>query len=241
MKQVALSVEARSTAGKSSNKVLRRDGKIPGVVYHHGEESKSVALSAKELSQILHSEAGHNALINLTVQGEAARKDPRFVVLKEIQHHPVSGSPIHVDFQQISLTEKTRFTVPVVLKGEAFGVKTEGGVLEAPTREIVIRCLVTQLPEHIDVDITNLKLNGSIHIDEIRLPQGAELMSDGRAVVAHIAAPFVEKPAEEGAAALTEPERIEKAKKEEDGEGAKAGAGEAKAAAPAAKPEDKKK
>lgn len=235
MKQVALSVEARSTAGKSSNKVLRRDGKIPGVVYHRGETSKSVALSAKELSQILHSEAGQNALINLTVQGEAARKDPRLVVLKEVQHHPVSGAPIHVDFQQISLTEKTRFTVPIVLKGDAVGVKTDGGVLEAPTREIVIRCLVTQLPEHIDIDITHLKLNASIHVDEIKLPQGIELMSDGRAVVAHVAAPFVEKPVDETTAGATEPERIEKAKKEVEGEAGKAGAGDAKAAAAPAK------
>jgi large subunit ribosomal protein L25 len=237
MKQVSLSVEARATVGKSSNKVIRRDGRIPGVVYHRGEASKSVSLSSKDLSQILHSEAGQNALINLTVKDEPARKDPRLVVLKEVQHHPVSGAPIHVDFQQISLTEKTRFTVPVVLKGDAVGVKTDGGVLEAPTREIVIRCLVTQLPEHIDVDVTNLKLNQSIHVEEIKLGQGIELMSDPHAVVAHVAAPFVEKPAEEGAAAATEPERIEKPKKDAEGEaGAK---GDAKAAAP--KAEDKKK
>jgi large subunit ribosomal protein L25 len=168
-------------------------------------------------------------------------------VLKEIQHHPVSGAPIHVDFQQISLTEKTRFTVPVVLKGDAVGVKTDGGVLEAPTREIVIRCLVTQLPEHIDVDVTHLKLNQSIHVEEIKLAQGIELMSDPHAVVAHVAAPFVEKPAEEGAAAATEPERIEKAKKEAEGEAgakagdAKAGAKPADAKAAAPKADEKKK
>ncbi len=236
MKQVSLSVEARATSGKSSNKVIRRDGRIPGVVYHRGEASKSVSLSSKELSQILHSDAGHNALINLTVAGEAARKDPRLVVLKEIQNHPVSGHPIHVDFLQISLTEKTRFVVPIVLKGDAVGVKTDGGVLEAPTREIAIRCLVTQLPEHIDVDITNLKLNQSIHVADVKLGQGMELMSDPHAVVAHVAAPFVEKPVDETAAAATEPERIEKPKKEVEGE---AKGGDAKTAAP--KAEEKKK
>lgn len=242
MKQVSLSVEARSSAGKSSNKVLRRDGKIPGVVYHRGDASKSVALSAKELNQILHSEAGQNALINLTVKDEPARKDPRLVVLKEVQHHPVSGAPIHVDFLQISLTEKTRFTVPIVLKGDAVGVKTDGGVLEAPTREIAIRCLVTQLPEHIDIDVTNLKLNQSIHVEEIKLPQGVELLSDPHAVVAHVAAPFVEKPVDETAATATEPERIEKPKKEVEGEAGKAGAAaEAKPAAAAPKAEEKKK
>lgn len=238
MKQVSLSVEARSTSGKSANKAIRRDGKIPGVVYHRGEQSKSVALSSKELSQILHSEAGQNALINLSVKDEPARKDPRLVVLKEVQHHPVSGAPIHVDFLQISLTEKTRFMVPVVLKGEAVGVKTDGGVLEAPIREIAVRCLVTQLPEHIEVDITNLKLNDSIHVSDLKLPAGLELMSDSHAVLAHVAAPFVEKPADETAAAAgTEPERIEKPKKEAEGEAAKGG--EAKAAAP--KAEEKKK
>jgi large subunit ribosomal protein L25 len=239
MKQVSLSVEARSTAGKSSNKVIRRDGRIPGVVYHRGEASASVSLSLKELNHILHSEAGQNALINLSVKDEPARKDPRLVVLKEVQHHPVSGSPIHVDFQQISLTEKTRFTVPVVLKGESIGVKNDGGVLEAPAREIVVRCLVTQLPEHIEVDVTNLKLNQSVHVEELKLPAGLELMSDPHAVVAHVAAPFVEKTAEETAAAAgTEPERIEKPKKEVEGEAAKAG--DAKAA-PAPKAEEKKK
>ncbi|MBP9733545.1 MAG: 50S ribosomal protein L25 [Candidatus Omnitrophica bacterium] len=238
MKQVSLSVEARTTSGKSANKVIRRAGNIPAVVYHHGEVSSSVTVVSKELDQILHSEAGQNALINLTVKDEPARKDPRLVVLKEVQHHPVTGTPIHVDFQQISLTEKTRFVLPVILKGESVGVKTDGGVLEAPIREIAVRCLVTQLPEHIEIDITNLKLNDSIHMSDVKLPEGLEVLTDSHAVLAHVAAPFVEKPVDEAAATSTEPERIEKPKKEVEGEAAKGG--DAKAA-PAPKAEEKKK
>lgn len=229
MARISLNAEKRENTGnKSAIRTMRQLGTVPGVVYHKGDASLAIQLSDKALLEILHTQAGRNALIDLKVSGEKAAKQ-RTVVVKALQQEPVSGRLLHVDFHQISLTEKIKVRVPIVEKGESIGVKNEGGILEAPLRELEIECLPTDIPEHVEVDISNLALNQSIHVRDLVLPPALKILSDSDMVIVQVKLPTVEKPAE-AVEEAKEPEVISEKKKEEE-------AGEA----PAAKGEEPKK
>jgi len=196
----------------------------------------------------LHSKGGRNALINLKI-GTATHP----VLIKEIQRHPITRALWHLDFQRISLKKKIETRVPLHVKGEAPGVKVGGGVLEHLVRELRVRCLPTEIPASIDVDISGLQLNQGIRAKELVLPKGVEILVDADSVIVHVLTVKVveETPAADAAvagAAAAEPEVIKKGKVEEGEEGATpakpgaAPAAGAKAAPPAAgaKPEAKK-
>jgi large subunit ribosomal protein L25 len=242
MKEIILEAEQRSLTTKGAIKSLRRNGRIPAVAYGDGGSPVAVSVDAKAIMAILHSEGGRNALINLKM-GENSHA----VLIKEIQRDPITRLIRHVDFQRISLKQKIETKVPLHVQGEAPGVKLGGGVLEHLVREIRVRCLPTEIPGAVNVDISNLQLNQGIKVKDLTLPPSVEILMDLESVIIHVVAVHVveETPVAEAAAPGAEgaePEVIKKGKTEEEGaEGAAAPAGEKKAAASApAKPEAKK-
>ena len=240
MKTVPLKAGLRQQKGKQAVKKIRAQKRIPAVVYGSGIKATSIEVSADEFARVIHTRAGENVVIQLTVSGP--KNLEKTVVIKEIQHDPVTDGIEHVDFNAISLTEKSKVKVPLHVKGEAPGVK-EGGVLDVVHHEIEVECLPTDIPEGFHADISALQIGDSIHIREIKFPAGVEPQFPPDEVVVAVHAPKAEEvPAVEEAQA--EPELIAKEKKEEGEEAAPAAAapaaptppaGEAKKSAPEAK------
>lgn len=177
MEQIQLKAVLREGTGKEAAKKLRGTGFVPAVVYHRGEEAVSIALVDKEITRIVNNAAGENILINLTIEKEKKPRN-RPVLIKEIQQDPVKRSILHVDFNEISLTEKIMVEVEVLAQGEAIGVKQEGGMLDHPTRTLKIQCLPTDIPKHIDVDVSGLALNQSIHVRDLKVSEKIKVLSD---------------------------------------------------------------
>jgi large subunit ribosomal protein L25 len=185
-----LSAEQRSATGKGANRKLRVAGQIPAVIYGKGRDTQSVALDPKALASLLHaSDAGLNTLIDLSVAG---RTDT--VLVKELQRHPVSGSYLHVDFFQVDLTQTITVSVPIHLVGKARGVEF-GGILDHPLRELEVECLPRAIPESIEVDVSGLEVGDSIHVSDLRLPEGVEVMTDPELPVASVVLPAAEEEA----------------------------------------------
>ena len=216
MEQVKLSASKRASFGKGHARRLRRKGLIPAIFYGHAEESIPLEVSAMELRKVLSTEAGENVIIDLKIKSNG-RESSRTVILKEKQLHPVRREILHVDLYQISLEEKLTATVPIEVVGESPGVK-KGGILEHGLWEIEVRCLPTQIPDHIQADTSNLEIGDILHLGDLASPEEVEILGDKDQVVLVIAVPRVveeEKievaPVEEEA----EPEVISKGKEEE--------------------------
>ena len=214
----------REGRGKNEGNRLRASGKIPAVVYGSRKEGKApegvaVAVDPKQLLRILHSESGANTLINLKVDGSEAR-----VMVKEYQLDPITHALLHADFYQLAMDKAITVTVPIVLKGEPRGVKVQGGLLDFVTRDIQVQCLPTDIPEHIDVDVTELLLNQSIRLRDLSQSGKWKAVSDAETMIAHVVVPKAEEAATtataEGAApaaaAGAEPEVIKKGKEEKE-------------------------
>jgi large subunit ribosomal protein L25 len=217
MEQIEINVEQRAPGDKSLLRRMRRTGLIPAVVYHKGEKTVPIQVTESDFWKVLHSEAGRNSLINLKVKDE--KKKQRTVVVKDIQSHPVTGQVRHVDFHEISLKEKIVVNVPVVERGDAPGVKNDGGVLETPLRELQVECLPTEIPEHIEIDVSKLNINEAIHVKNLIVPSNIKLLNDSDMVVVHVVPPAKEISAETPEGEAKEPEVIGE-KKEEGEEGA---------------------
>jgi len=233
MEELFLDAEIREEIGKGKVHGLREKGFVPAVVYADGKSALSLKLSHRQLVQLIHHHRIEGVIINLNIKDDKKQKS-RPCLIKEIQHDPVHGEIVHVDFNQISLTKAIKVNIPVAVKGEAIGVKQEGGSLEHVLWDIEIECLPTSIPKDIEIDITQLKMGESIHIKDVIVPQGVKILNDPGAIVLSVIAPMKEEaPVEavEGEAKL-EPEVI-KEKKEVPGE---AGAEEGKEA----KKEEKK-
>ena len=225
MKQ-ELTVQRRSAVGKRRVRRARHEGWVPGILYGKGTEPLTVSVNQRELGKTLHSKRGEHALLTLRLSDQEAWETP--VLIKSVQHHPVDGRVLHVDFQAIVMTERLRVKVPLVLKGEPIGVKQEGGILEHFLREIEVECLPAEIPASVEFDVSALSIGATIHVRDLTPPGNAKVTSDPAGVVASIQKPKEEKP-EETAAALTEPEVIREKKEEEPAaEAAKDDAGEAK-------------
>ncbi len=214
MEQIALKASLREGNGKQNSIKVRKQGLVPGIVYHRGEDSVSISLVEKDLLKILRSAAGENVLISLTVDG--SKKKARPVLIKEIQHHPVKRNVLHVDFNEISLSEKITVDVEVVAQGEPIGVKQEGGILEHVLREVKVQCLPTDIPKHIDVDVTGLKLNTSVHVRDLVLSDKVKVLTDGDALLFQVKTP-VEQKIEEAVPGETKEVEVIREKKDEPG------------------------
>ena len=222
--EATLQAEKRDGRGKNEARRLRANGRIPAVVYGT-EKNKATEISVdpKVLSRILHSESGVNTLIGLEGAGLATGGR---VLVKEYQLDPIDHRLLHADFYAVAMDKKLTLTVPVVLKGEPKGVKQQGGIVDFVNREIEVEVLPADIPEHIDIDISELMLHQGIRVRD--LPQDAKwkAISDAEMMIVHVVTVKAEAepaPAEGAAAAATpatpaEPEVIKKGKKEEDEE-----------------------
>jgi len=211
----------REGRGKNEANRLRASGKIPAVVYGTASNGKTpegvaVTVDPKTLLRILHSESGANTLITLSLDGGQSR-----VMVKEYQLDPTTHHLLHADFYQLAMDKAITVTVPILIKGEPKGVKLQGGLLDFVTRDIQVECLPTNIPEHIDVDVTELMLHGSIRVRELAVDPKWKAVTDGETMLVHVVLPKVEEaPAATtevapvvGAAA--EPEVIKKGKTDE--------------------------
>jgi len=240
MEKIVLKAEAREATGKKVAKDLRSKGLIPANVYKGGKGATSLQVAAGDLSEVLRTKAGENVIITLKISGEGSQKD-KTVVIKEIQREPIKNRILHVDFNEISLTEAIKVNVPLVSHGDPVGVKVDGGVLEHVMRELQVECLPTAIPEKLEVEVAELKIGDSIFVKDIKAPEGVKILNDGELIAMIVKPPKVEAPKEEVAEAVAEPELIRKKKEEEELSGEEGAAAPAKEAEkPAAKKEEKK-
>ena len=193
----------------------------------------SLEVERKAIEDLIHHSATENLLVDLTVDKDA--KPKRLALVKDVQHYSLTGKLLHIDFQEISETEKVTVMVSVETTGEAVGVKTGGGVLEHVLHKVKVRCLPKDLPEVILVDVTALEVGKAIHIGEIKAPEGVEILGDKHLSVLAVKAPVTEAQEAAAEAAATTTGEVEMIKeKKEEGDAAKA------PAAAAAKTDDKK-
>ncbi len=227
-----LDAKKRDSRGKNEARRLRVSGRIPAVVYgarKAGEvpEGVPVAVDPKEVLRILHSESGANTLINLTLDGGESR-----VMVREYQLDPVTHQLLHADFYQLAMDRAIEVSVPIVVKGEPAGVKVQGGVLDFVTRDIQVLCLPTDIPERIDVDVSELMLHQSIRVRDLAVDPKWKAVTDGETMLVHVVMPKAEEvvaPAADAAAAVAavpgapgaEPEVIKKGKTDKDEEAPK--------------------
>ena len=239
--QRELTVQKRTQQGKRPIRRMRAEGLVPAVVYGRDMKPLSISVNQRELVRLLHSKAGEHALVTLKLEDGKSWEKPALV--HAVQHDPVDGHVLHVDFHAILLTERIKVKVPVMLQGEPAGVKQEGGVLEHFLRELEVECLPTEIPAGIEHDISALNIGDNVHVRDLTSPNNAKILTDPDGVIAAVQAPKVEKPEEE-VAAPTEPEVLREKKPEEEGaEGAEAAKGDKaeKVEKPDAKKADAKK
>ena len=221
-----IEAEPREEFGKNPARRLRRGGRIPAVVYGAGGPPISVAVDPKQISRILLSESGHNALFTLEIKGKA----PARVMLKDWTVDPLKGNLLHVDMVRIARDALLKVRVPIHTVGEPKGVKVQGGIFDFVLREVELECLPDDIPENITVDVSELTLGHNLRVSDLPIGPKVKVLTDPARVVAHVVALKVEeeKPAEVIAeAAPAEPEVIRKGKGEtEEGE-EPAGAGKA--------------
>lgn len=235
----AIVVEAlpREAGGKNVARRLRRAQHLPAIVYGGEKPPQPVIVDPVAVEKILHSEAGHNAIFTLQIEGHGKTA----AMIKDWQYEPVKGRLLHVDFIRIALDVRLKVKVPVHAAGEPVGVKQQGGVLEYVTREIEVECLPGEIPDYLEMDISELKVGQSFRVGDLKSDRRYRVLTDAERVIAHVVAPKgieEEKPAEEAAVvAPAEPEVLRKGKVEEpEGEEAE----KASAAPEKAKKEKKK-
>lgn len=214
--KIILKAEVRTETGKAVAKDLRAKGIVPANVYSGSSGAISIQVPIGELAGALQTKAGENVLITLKISGGKSAIKEKTVLIKEIQREPIRDGILHVDFNEISLTETLKINVPLASKGEPIGVKVDGGVLEHIMWELQVECLPTDIPEKIEVDVSNLKLGESLHVKDIVVPEGVKILNDPELITMIVKAPKVEAPKEEvEAEAGLEPELIRKKKLEE--------------------------
>jgi large subunit ribosomal protein L25 len=205
----AQAIVATPREGKFNKNAARRvrvAGKIPAVVYGAGQDAVAVTVDPKAIIKILHSESGHNTIFDLTVEGTGVTK----AMIVDWQNEPIKGKLLHIDLKRIAMDKLMRVSVPVQLTGIPVGVKAQGGILEHVLREVEIECLPSDIPSHIDLDVSNLELHGTIHISDLPHSGKLKFLGEEDATVAHVTIIKEEAPAE--VAAVTEPEVAKKGK-----------------------------
>jgi large subunit ribosomal protein L25 len=215
---VKLSAALRQENGKSAARKLRAGGRIPAVIYGRGERTRSLTLDAHELDRLLASVHYENTVIRLAVEGD--KREVR-ALLRDVQRHPSRQHLLHVDLLQIHKGEKVQVSLPVRLVGTATGVRA-GGLLQHTTTDIEIRCVADNIPEQIDVDVSQLEIGDSVHVRDLTVPAGVEVLEDGDRTICSVAPPTVAAAEEEEEAVpeaeTGEPEVIRRAREEEEGD-----------------------
>lgn len=217
MANATLNAKSRTGAGKGDARKLRQSGEVPAVIYGHGRAPQSLSVNARELDRLLASIAVSSTVVELALDGSTSR-----TLIREIQRHPYKPLVLHVDFQELVAGEKVTVDIPLVFVGVADGVRNGGGILDQSMHEISVEVDPASIPNHIDVDVTPLGIGRSIHVSDLVVPAGVEVLNDPEATVCTVSAPKGgETPAAGVAvieAAVTEPELIRKPKGEEGDE-----------------------
>jgi large subunit ribosomal protein L25 len=210
MSEMTIQVDKRERTGKGGSRESRRKGMIPGVVYGGGKDSVPIQLDRKTFVEMMKKSDSENPIFLLKL---ADSGQERHAILRDLQRDPVSRMVIHLDFQRIEMNQKVHVTVQVELVGTAVGVKAEGGLVEFTTRELKIECLPGDIPNRIEVDVTNLHVGQHIEAGAVQLPQGVTLNDDPEKVIVILGHARTEESAAEGERA--EPEVIKRGKPEE--------------------------
>lgn len=218
-----LEAQPRQAGTKNEARRVRRDGKIPAVVYGAGKDSVAISVDPRVVTRILNSETGHNSIFDLALSGEKTK-----AMIVDWQYEPIKGRLLHIDLKRIALDKVLRVSVPIFLKGEAAGVKQEGGILEQMLREVDIECLPADIPSHIDVDVSHLTFGKVLRVSDLPHSEKLKFLTDPNQPVAHVTSVkeevvvTPEAAAAEAGAVPAEPEVIKKGKQETEEEGAEA-------------------
>jgi large subunit ribosomal protein L25 len=214
-----IETKPRKGGNKNDARRLRRDGLIPAVLYGAGLEPLTISLDPKVMKRILASETGHNSIFDLSAGGDSGK-----AMIVDWQSDPIKGHLLHVDLKRIAMNVKLTVSVPVHLKGEAPGVKLQGGILEQMVREVEIECLPADIPTHLDADVSKLEFGQTVRVSDLPHSDKIKFLTDENQAIAHVTAvkEVVTATPVEGAeaAAAAEPEVIKKGKQEAEGEGA---------------------
>jgi len=222
MATASLTAKPRSDTGKGVARKLRAAGEVPGVIYGHGREPQPLTVNAREFKRLADRIRITSTVIELALDGKVAK-----TLIRELQRNPLNREPLHIDFQELVAGEKVDVSVPLRFVGTPEGVKTGGGILEEVMHQIEVRVDPSNIPDHIDVDVTALTIGHGLHISDIQLPAGVEVLDDPENTIATVTPPKAEEEvapvAVEGALvapeAAPEPELIRKPKAgEEEGE-----------------------
>ena len=222
MAEILVDAKSRADRGKNAARRLRASGRIPAIVYGGKKDALAVSVDPKTLLKVLRSESGRNTILSLDL-GDAGKAS---AILKGWQVDPINEKFIHADFYRIAMDVAIRVKIPILAKGEARGVKVDAGILEVIMRELEVECLPGDIPERIEVDVTDLGLHGAIRVSELKVSDKVKVLDDADQIVVHVvsvkeeAAPVAAAPAEGEAAAPAatpaEPEVMKKGKKEEE-------------------------
>jgi large subunit ribosomal protein L25 len=216
-----LEAQPRTPGTKNDARRVRRDGRIPAVVYGAGKPAVPVAVDPRQVSRILHSETGYNSVFDLAVDGERSK-----AMIVDWQYEPIKGSLLHIDLKRIAMDQKLRVNVPIELVGEPTGVKQQGGILEQITREVEVECLPGDIPNAVELKVADLVFGIVLRVSDLPKSDRIRFVTDPDQPVAHIisikeeVAATPEAVAGEAAAAPAEPEVIKKGKQETEEEGA---------------------
>jgi large subunit ribosomal protein L25 len=210
MSTARLSATPRDKSGKGAARALRREGRVPAVVYGHAREAQSLAVNAREVERLLERHAAASTVIELDLDGRTSR-----TLIREIQRHPFKRHILHIDFQELVAGERVAVRVPLVLHGTPDAVRLSGGMLDQVMHEVEVEADPASIPGHIDVDVSEMQMAQALHVGDLQLPQGVTALDDPGLTVCVLSPPRVaeETPVAEG---LPEPEVIRKAKDDED-------------------------
>ena len=218
-----IATKPRKGGNKNDARRLRREGMIPAVLYGAGLEPLTITVDPKQMKRVLTSESGHNSIFDLSAGGDSGK-----AMIVDWQSDPIKGSLLHVDLKRIAMDELLTVSVPITLKGEAPGVKIQGGIMEQMLREVEIECLPADIPSHIDGDVSQLMFGQTLRVSDLPHTDKIKFITDENQAIAHVTAvkEVVEAAPVEGAeaaAAPAEPEVIKKGKQEAEGEAAAGG------------------
>lgn len=210
MEAQQISVKKRNLEGSSASRRMRHAGLLPGVIYGTDANPLAVELETHAVEQVLHHHASETILVDINLEGEGSVS----VLLKEVQHHPVSGALLHVDLQRVAANQTLQVEVSLELVGEPEGVKL-GGLLDQVMHTIMVECLPADLPETVNVDVSELEIGSALHVSDLKLGNKVSILSDADAVVAGVSAPKVEQEEDENEDVEAEPEVITEKPSEE--------------------------
>lgn len=212
--QAKLTAQTRTHAGRNAIKKIKAEGLVPAVIYGAKQETIRLQVVGRDLSEVFAHAAGENILVQLEIL-DGENRTNTLALVQEVQHHPLKKDILHVDFQAISATEKMIAEVAIVAVGEALGVRTYGGLLEHILRSFEVECYPKDLPERIEVDVSNLNVGDSLHVKDLPLPEGVVAVTDGEQTVVAVVEPRVEAEEPVAAEAVVAPEVITEKKEEE--------------------------